>query len=451
MSIELVTFFRRGVASRRQNVSAVNTQRWIQVLLLAVLGQVVPLMVIGQQTGTAVRDTTSRKPDELTAGEADGEKRPRQVLNTREHDLGFLTFRFGGGLLFDAAGYSQDLDSREQMALRDDGKLRDARFILGGRFKTERSFTWQAGIMWDALGREWLVRQTGLMVGVPEISSHFFIGRAKEGFSLNKVMVGYDGWSMERQPFTDATIPLLADGIKWLGSVKDNHLFWNLGWFNDVLSEGQSFSSYNYQVVLRTGWVPLIPDSAGTLLHIGLNLRRGDPDKGQLRLKSKPESFTSPNFIDTGSFPAESSNQFGIELYYRPNQLLIGTEYSVQMVKSPERGDPVFHGGEFVIAWLTTGETRSYNKVGHYFRAVSPNKTVVEGGPGAWEAVFKFSYANLNDSGVDGGIFWRATPMLNWHLTDNVRLELAYGWGRLDRFGVIGTTRFFQTRIQMQL
>ena len=396
-------------------------------------------------------DTTRRNGPELTAGEADGEKRRRQALNTREHDLGFMTLRFGGGLLFDAVAYTQDAESRQQVTVRDDGRLRDARFLFGGRIKMKRSVTWQTGIMYDALTREWLFRQTGIMIAVPEISSHFFIGRAKEGYSINKVMVGYDGWSMERQPFTDATIPLLADGIKWLGSVKDNHLFWNLGWFTDWQSEGQSFSSYNHQFVLRTGWVPIINDSVGSLLHMGVSLRTGEPDKGQLRLKSKPEAFPAPNFIDTGSFPASASQQVGLELYYRPNQLLIGTEYGVQFVNSAERGDPVFHGGEFVIAWLTTGETRSYNTVGHYFRSVSPNRTVVQGGPGAWEAVFKFSYANLNDSGVDGGIFWRATPMLNWHLTDNVRLELAYGWGRLDRFGVTGTTRFFQTRIQMQL
>ena len=42
--------------------------------------------------------------------------------------------------------------------------------------------------------------------------------------------------------FTDATIPILADGIKWLGYLPDKHIFWNLGAFTDWLSEGQSFS-----------------------------------------------------------------------------------------------------------------------------------------------------------------------------------------------------------------
>ena len=55
------------------------------------------------------------------------------------------------------------------------------------------------------------------MIAVPELSGDIFIGRTKEGFSLNKIMVGYAGWTMERATINDAMIPILADGIKWLG------------------------------------------------------------------------------------------------------------------------------------------------------------------------------------------------------------------------------------------
>src|SRR5689334_4517745 len=165
--------------------------------------------------------------------------------------------------------------------------------------------------MYDAAQKNWLFRQTGFMVAVPEIWSHFFVGRAKEGFSLNKVMVGYDGWSMERAPFTDATIPLLADGLKWLGTSPDRHWFWNFGLFTDVLSEGQTFSSYNNQVVLRAGWVPLVADTAGTLLHLGMNFRAGDFNKDSARLRSRPEAFPAPYFIDTKTIPADGASTFG--------------------------------------------------------------------------------------------------------------------------------------------
>ena len=38
-----------------------------------------------------------------------------------------------------------------------------------------------------------------------------------------------------------------------------------------------------------------------------------------------------------------------------------------------------------------------------------------------------------------------------WYLSDYVRLEIAYGYGSLNRFNTVGKTHFFQTRIQLQL
>jgi phosphate-selective porin OprO/OprP len=65
--------------------------------------------------------------------------------------------------------------------------------------------------------------------------------------------------------------------------------------------------------------------------------------------------------------------------------------------------------------------------------------------------VLSVTYTNLTNSIVQGGVFWRVTPMINWHLTDNLRLEFAYGYGSLDQFGVLGRTMFFQSRMQFEL
>ena len=141
----------------------------------------------------------------------------------------------------------------------------------------------------------------------------------------------------------------------------------------------------------------------------------------------------------------------GPEVYYRPGRVVLGAEYYVQHVSSPETGDPWFHGGELLLGWLVTGETRHYNADGNHFRAASPARTVIQGGPGAWEVVFRVTYTDLTDAGVEGGTLWRVTPMINWHLTDNVRIELAYGETWLDRFGLEGHTRLLHSRIQMQI
>ena len=94
---------------------------------------------------------------------------------------------------------------------------------------------------------------------------------------------------------------------------------------------------------------------------------------------------------------------------------------------------------------------RVYNTRGGFFDQVSPARPVFQGGPGAWELVANFSYIDLDSGPVQGGKFWRLTPMVNWYLSDNVRLEMTYGYGSLNRFDLVGKTQFFQTRIQLQI
>jgi phosphate-selective porin OprO/OprP len=244
-------------------------------------------------------------------------------------------------------------------------------------------------------------------------------------------------------------VPLLADGIKWLGHLPKQRLIFNLGWFTDWLSEGQSFSSYDNQFVARVGWLPIL-DEKGTLLHVALAGRYGTVNERSLRLRSRPELNVAPYFVDTESFAARDTRLAQGEVYYRPGRWLFGTEYFVQKVNALDVPDPLFHGGDAVASWMITGETRRYNTAGGYFLAVSPKRTVFQGGPGALEALLRISYIDLEDGAVDGGRFWRLTPMLNWYLTDHLRLELAYGVGQLDRFGTVGTTQFLQTRLQFQ-
>ena len=186
------------------------------------------------------------------------------------------------------------------------------------------------------------------------------------------------------------------------------------------------------------------------VLHLGFNLRYGKPDDNMLQLRSRPEVFESPYFVDTGKFPATQTRISGIEAYYRPRSLLVGTEYFFENVKSAEKGNPSFNGGDAFISWLPTGEVRVYNTRGGYFDQISPLRPVFSGGPGAWELVGRFSYINLDSGPVRGGKFWRITPVVNWHMSDNVRLEFVYGYGSLNRFDLVGKTQFFQTRIQLQ-
>ena len=387
--------------------------------------------------------------DRQEAGEASAAPPARRLVKWNEYEGPLFTLRVSAGALLDAGTYAQDDASREQFDLEPDWQFRDFRVLLNGRIKTRRAITWSAGLMYDSTNDKWLARQTGVMIAVPELKGHVFVGRSKEGVSLNMIMVGYAGWTMERSATVVATVPLLADGIKWLGYLPKQRILYNLGWYTDVLSEGQSFSSYDQQLVARVGFLPILEEK-GTLLHVALAGRYGLVNDRTLRLRSRPELNVAPYFVETESFAARDTRMAQAEAYYRPGPWLFGAEYFVQKVDATELPDPLFHGGDAVASFLITGETRKYNTAGGYFLAVSPRRTVFEGGPGAWEAVLRLSYIDLDDGPVQGGRFWRLTPMVNWYLSDHLRLELAYGVGQLDRFGLVGTTQFFQTRLQFQ-
>ena len=382
--------------------------------------------------------------------EESSEPPERKLVHWNEYQGPYFTGRWGAGFLVEVAAYSQDENSKKQFTLHPDQRLRDFRFILAGKLfpQWDRKVTWSAAVMYDGPNHQWLMRQTGVMIAVPELWGNFFIGRSKEGFSLNKVMVGYDGWTMERATINDASIPILADGIKWLGYSPKHGFLWNVGYFNDLLSKGQSYSTYSSQEVVRLAWLPILSES--DVLHLGVNLRFGKPVDDKLRLRSRPEAFPAPYFVDTGSFPSDSTRMLGYEAYYRPKRWLFGSEYWWVNVSSKTAHDPVFHGGDVVATYLFNDATRVYNTVGGYFRGVSPKRSVFEGGPGAWELVFRYSYIALDSRTIRGGKFWRFTPMVNWHMSDNVRLEMGYGYGHLNRFDLQGNTQFFQSRIQLQ-
>ena len=172
-----------------------------------------------------------------------------------------------------------------------------------------------------------------------------------------------------------------------------------------------------------------------TLLHLGFSGRYGTPKDGKLRLRARPGAWSAPYFVDTGEFAAKSTTTTGLEIYYRPGPWTFGSEFFFQRANAPEAGDPFFHGGEVFVAWLITGETRTYNTRGGYFNQISPTPLDLRRWSGCLGNLAHVTYIDLDGGTLSGGKYWRFTPMVNWYLSDHIRLEASYGYGSLDRFG----------------
>ena len=267
---------------------------------------------------------------------------------------------------------------------------------------------------------------------------------------MSKVMNGYSIMNMERHMAIDI-IPILADGIKYLGYLHKAHLAINAGIFVDWLSAGQSFSTYQWQTAARVAWLPVYKDMHSPVLHIGMNIRYGEVKNGELQVRSRPEANPAPYFIDTKKFKVASSTHFGGEIFYRPGRFLFGAELHAHHMDSPENDDPVFIGGEGFVSYSLTGEIRPYLSMPGIFTFIKVKNSVFKGGPGAWDIVLRYSSLDLDDGKIHGGTFWRYTTTVNWYLSDNVHMFFAYGYGVLDNFGLSGKTNFFQSRILLML
>jgi phosphate-selective porin OprO/OprP len=418
----------------------------LSLVLLIMTTALIPQFSYGQEKKPVPDGTMGEIIEDPNDADESKGKRWR-LFNTS-----ITTIKFGAGFLTDFVTYKQNDVAKEQMdlagvTLSPDIKIRDIRLVASGAFRTKRSFTWKAGIMYDGVTDQWLLRESGLMVGIPEISGHIFVGRTKEGFSLVKVMNGYAPSGMERQMALDV-IPILGDGIKYLGFLPKQKLIWNIGYFNDIFSEGQGFSTYAWQFAARVGVLPIYKPEEKTIMHIAANYRYGSVLNGSIRVRSRPEANPAPFFIDTGTFSSDFSNHYGLEAYYSKGPFLIGTETYAHAFHSPAQDNPTFVGGEIGISYILTGESRPYNTVGGIYGFIPVKKSVFQGGPGTWEVYLRYSQLNLTSGNLTGGKMWRITPMVNWHLSKDVRLEFNYGYGILDRFGLKGATHFFQTRVQ---
>ena len=420
---------------------------WILLLLFA--GLISSTLSFGQQPKTIPDGTDGSM---LTVPEVDSISGKTKDEPPNEAISSFSTFKIGLGLLPECAAYIQDDVFKQQMdsaglEVKSMYKTRDFRIIASGQLKTKRTLAWKFAYMYDGDKNAWLVRESGITIGVPEIAGHFFIGRTKEGYSMVKVMNGYSPWTAERQMSLDV-IPILADGIKYFGSLSKSRLFWNIGYYNDFISKGQGFSTYEWQCDARVGWLPVYNKVSNRILHVAVNYRYGVPNDGKITLKSRPESNPVPQIINTGSFAADNSTHIGAEIYYSTGRMLLGSEVMLQKFHSGTSDDHQFFGGDVAITYLLTNTRRPYNTTSSVFGFIPVRKSVFKGGWGEWEAVLRFSSLDLNDGDVKGGKFWRITPMINWYMSKVLRMEFIYGYGELDRYNLTGTLQIFQARIQ---
>jgi phosphate-selective porin OprO and OprP len=179
-------------------------------------------------------------------------------------------------------------------------------------------------------------------------------------------------------------------------------------------------------------------------VHVGGAYSYRDADQDAVSLSAQPEirmrtsptaiggsgEGSLPNFVATGTIPADHSQLLGAEACVVWGPLSLQAEYTADFVNADGGDHPVFHGCYIFASYFLTGESRPYNRKVGYFDRVKPYENAFcvctdEGickGCGAWEVRARYSWIDLNDEGIAGGIMNEYTVGLTWYLNANFKI-----------------------------
>ncbi|MFT3879696.1 MAG: porin [Gemmatales bacterium] len=278
---------------------------------------------------------------------------------------------------------------------------------------------------------------------------------------------------IERSPLFDAFYQEFAPGIFYSDNFLDKritmqHMFHRIDNFSQF--NGASFGDGKYAYSGRVSALPIYEDNGRNLLHLGVayQFRTGSPPldfNGGTNVNPSPNSDNtdliryrarasirdavglqgdSSRMIDTGNIVADDAQSVNFELLYYLGSFWLQSETCVSHVDNAyypanatatNRGSLNYWGSYVQVGYFLTGENRGYDKrFGKYDRVVPhENAFLIKDdcgrmnyGLGAWELVYRYSYVNLNDQTVLGGIYGEHTVGLNWYWTPNIKIQFNY-------------------------
>ena len=376
-----------------------------------------------------------------------------------ELDTSWVSARLGFAAMEDGAFYSQDAANKQQVGdLSAEQLFRLDNLSVSGLIKLPRPWKYELAGNYRGLdtteSRTWTFTNVNLAIPIGDLAN-VTIGKQKEGVGLEMLENARDIPFMELSVMSTASTFFESHvvGVRFSNAILGGRMTWSAGWFNNWLDDAYSFSQSGQIFAGRVTGLAMDQDGGRELLHLGVSAAYREAPNGSFKLKSVPEVYEAPDFVDTGSFPANHATSVAGELVAVEGPFTLSAEYTANYVSSPQTGDPRFEGFYVMATYSLTGETRPYEHATGTFGRIQPSApfSFKHGGCGAWEVAARYSKIDLTDGTIDGGVFDRWSGALSWHPTEQWRLEFNYGYGRLDRAGLVGHANFYQLRLQFQL
>jgi phosphate-selective porin OprO/OprP len=332
-----------------------------------------------------------------------------------------------------------------------------------------------------------LINLDEVFVGVYGIPG---IGRVRVGHMKVPQGLEGNQWSssrvqtfQENAAYTDAFYNIFGTGVAVMNSFLEDRVTYQAMFYRNDSSYTRAnntavdFGDGAYAYTGRLTALLLDEAEDRHLLHVGLSgtVRKAEKadatlglsGPGQVQFRARPElrdaqgAFptagalpgNSTRMVDTGVLNGDGSTVIGTELLYilgpfsaqgewalnYANNVTSGTAAAPGRASSINTQTRSFNGGYVQLSYFLTGETRQYDKafgrLGSNYIANRPfsnfwlkrdENGAFTWGSGAWEVAARYSYLNLNDGTIQGGVLGSTSLGLNWYLCNNMKVQFEY-------------------------
>lgn len=250
-----------------------------------------------------------------------------------------------------------------------------------------------------------------------------------------------------------------APGIAIHDTFLEQQGTWNIGVFKNTTSAfAYGIGEGEYATTGRVTYLPYFdePSDGRYFVHIGGAASIRDTDNSQLRVRSRGSLRNGPSAInpvlaDTGTFFSEQQDVLASELLIGYGAWIVQAEYIVSFAqdsytnvggnRGAALGTVQSHGYYVETLYFLTGEHRTYNRETAVLGRVIPFTNFwltrdgcgdILFGSGAWQAGARYSYLDLDDPGLDGGVIQDVTLGLNWYWNPNTKVQFNYVYAHRD-------------------
>jgi len=174
-----------------------------------------------------------------------------------------------------------------------------------------------------------------------------------------------------------------------------------------------------------------------------------DTNSNEGRFRTRMEARSDQRWLNTDRIAGITAYEImGIEAMLNVGPVQVVHEYQFNWSQRENDTDLFFHGAYVFVSYFLTGEFQPYDRQRGIIGRVKPyeNFFLVDRcrggrgwGMGAWQIAARYSYLDLSDENILGGVGRNLTLGLNWFWTPYSKIQFNYIYGDIENHAPVNT------------